>query len=80
VSSNQDGDTIASTVNAAKSIPQFIGVLTQCSVKAANLDRASVPVAFLQGVARDTQVIFVGAYDGESYVIVESQDWPDSRA
>jgi hypothetical protein len=53
VSSSQDGDTIASTVNAAKSNPQFIGVLTQCSVKAANLDRASVPVAFLQRVSQD---------------------------
>jgi hypothetical protein len=69
--SSRSDDTIAATVKAAKSIPQFIGVLTQCSVKAANLDRASVRSDFLQGVARDAQVIIAGAYDGESYVIVE---------
>jgi hypothetical protein len=71
LSTSRSDEMITATVKAAKSIPQFIGVLTQCPTEARKLDRASVPLDFLQAVARSAQVIIAGAYDGESYVIVE---------
>jgi hypothetical protein len=71
LSSDPSEDTIAATLKAAKSIPQFIGVLTKYPFPAPTLERVSVASDVMEGLARDAQTIFAGAYDGESYVIVE---------
>jgi hypothetical protein len=71
LSTNSGVGAIAATVKAAKSIPQFVGVLTRCSAEHVELARTSVSVDFLQDLARNTQAVIAGAFDGESYVIAE---------
>lgn len=64
-------DDIMSTLHAAHSIPQFVGVLTRYPGDRAGLERASVSQDVLQELARDARAVFAGAYDGEGYVIAE---------
>jgi hypothetical protein len=69
--SDHSDDVITATLKAAKSIPQVIGVLTKCAGEVANPNHTSVSMSLLQSLAHNAQAIIAGAYDGESYVIVE---------
>lgn len=70
LSSDREG-SILSTLHAAHSIPQFVGVLSRCPVHRSTLEHASVTRDLLESLARDANAIIAGAYDGESYVIAE---------
>lgn len=64
---------VASIIAEAKSIPQFVGILTsQPDGMAMDSEHNTVGADLLQQLAIRTRAVIVGAYDGESYVIAET--------
>lgn len=63
-------EALDETVRTAQSLFLFVGALTECS---AGLERppnrGELTLDLLRSLARETRWIFVGAYDGEGYVI-----------
>ena len=66
------GADVLVTLRAASSIPTFVGILTRVPVAAK--DWRPTSMADLAGLARNVVLLFVGAYDGESYLIRRSAD------
>jgi hypothetical protein len=62
-------EAIGRVVKAAKSIPQFVGVLTVWPGDLSRTDIDDVSLEQLRSLARSATLAFAGAYDGESYVL-----------
>lgn len=63
-------DPILATLRAAKSsVPTFIGVLSRWPRATLNAKPKVLSVDELQALAVETQELFVGAYDGEGYLV-----------
>lgn len=75
----QGADTAADllvTLRSASSMPTFVGILTRAPVAAK--DWCPSTSTDLAELARNALLLFVGAYDGESYVIQRFLDVPSA--
>lgn len=67
-------ERIAETVNAARSVPTFIGAMSVWSGEPQEIRLRVLSLAQLQLLANSAQKLFVGAYDGEGYLIWDREN------
>lgn len=62
-------DSIFTAMKSAKSIPTFIGVMTSCARPRELATTGEISVDELRELAKRAEIVFVGAYDGEGYLL-----------
>jgi hypothetical protein len=68
-------ERILGALNNAKSLPTFIGALTEWPSELLGIKPRVLSLGHLQTLAARTNKLFVGAYDGESYLL-----WSNTRS
>jgi len=68
-----DNEKIAAKIRETRSIPHFVGFIGDYDLSMPKqFDRIEISLDDVNRIAAKTTAVFVGAYDGESYVIAES--------
>lgn len=68
-SSDAVGDAVSRTISAAKSIPQFVGFITEWPDPIPNGGNVTMTASQIQHLSDHVHKVIVGAFDGESYLI-----------